>query len=422
MSEPASNSIDNPTDERSAHPLRATDRVRWERLAAGCRVARFRSGAGSEEVHLHLEPDRSGSFEDQLQQLVTAYHETLATLGLGRETSVFRRCHLSDAANQLEATMASPLGFGVSGDEVAAVSCVEQPPLPYHKLALHAYHVDDVRPGDKRLVRLPAAGPHAHCLELLRGEYRMLWTAQMALVTERSPEPCREQTRRLFDAYRELLGAHGATLRDDVLRTWLFVHDVDNQYAAMVAERRTLFGEEGLTPGTHYLVSTGIEGRWARPDCLVVLDAWAMPGLGAEQLRYLDALDHLNRTSDYGVTFERAARLEHGDRAHLLLSGTASIDALGQVVHPGDVLRQTERTLENIRALLATGGASLDDMAEMTVYLRDPADAAAVRERLDAVSPALPYLMVHAPVCRPGWLIEIEGIAIVPSASSWPRF
>ena len=34
-------------------------------------------------------------------------------------------------------------------------------------------------------------------------------------------------------------------------------------------------------------------------------------------------------------------------------------------------------------------------------------------------SPDLPHLIVLAPVCRPGWLIETECIAVVPTESSF---
>ena len=84
----------------------------------------------------------------------------------------------------------------------------------------------------------------------------------------------------------------------------------------------------------------------------------------------------------------------------------------GEVVHPGDLLGQARRTLENMGALLAAGGASLADLLQMVVYLRDGADGERITAFLSSTD--YPYTLVHAPVCRPGWLIEIEGIAVVP--------
>ena len=46
-------------------------------------------------------------------------------------------------------------------------------------------------------------------------------------------------------------------------------------------------------------------------------------------MRHLYAASHMNRTSDYGVSFERGTAIEYGDRIHALISGTASIDNRG---------------------------------------------------------------------------------------------
>jgi enamine deaminase RidA (YjgF/YER057c/UK114 family) len=97
---------------------------------------------------------------------------------------------------------------------------------------------------------------------------------------------------------------------------------------------------------------------------------------------------------------------------HNFISGTASIDPQGRVVHPGNVLRQLGRALDNIEGLLHAGGAGLADMMHLTVYLRDIADYRVVRNSLNERCPGLPVLVVLAPVCRPDWLIEMEGIAI----------
>jgi hypothetical protein len=45
------------------------------------------------------------------------------------------------------------------------------------------------------------------------------------------------------------------------------------------------------------------------------------------------------------------------------------------------------------------------------VYLRDPADYEFVRPLIDRYSRNLPAVFVKAPVCRPGWLMEIEATA-----------
>lgn len=45
------------------------------------------------------------------------------------------------------------------------------------------------------------------------------------------------------------------------------------------------------------------------------------------------------------------------------------------------------------------------------IYLRDPADYGFVKPKIDQYCENLPAVYVKAPVCRPGWLIEIEATA-----------
>ncbi|MBR1733188.1 MAG: hypothetical protein IJ729_05560, partial [Alloprevotella sp.] len=204
----------------------------------------------------------------------------------------------------------------------------------------------------------------------------------------------------------------GCSMAANCLRTWFFARDIDNNYAGVVKARNDIFYTQGLTDKTHFIASTGIGGSGADHRTLTQLDTYAVAGIRPGQVSYLYAPDHLNRTSDYGVSFERGTRVDYADRRHLLISGTASIDNRGQVLHPGDIRRQTLRMLENVGALLAEGGCTFDDVAHMIIYLRDPADYATVRSLYAQRFPGRPAVFVHAPVCRPGWLIEMECMAV----------
>jgi enamine deaminase RidA (YjgF/YER057c/UK114 family) len=144
------------------------------------------------------------------------------------------------------------------------------------------------------------------------------------------------------------------------------------------------------------------------------MDAYSIIGLAPQQVSYLNDFDRLCATKDYHVTFERGTRIAYADRAHHFISGTASIDASGTVVHPGDVRRQLIRALDNVAALLRSGGADLADMTHFIVYLRDPSDHAVVEACFAERFPGVPRLILRGAVCRPEWLVEVEGIAIAP--------
>jgi enamine deaminase RidA (YjgF/YER057c/UK114 family) len=96
----------------------------------------------------------------------------------------------------------------------------------------------------------------------------------------------------------------------------------------------------------------------------------------------------------------------------VLISGTASINNKGMVVHQKDVVKQTHRMWENVEALLNEAECTFDDVAHMIVYLRDGSDYAVVKELFQERFPNKPLVIVRAAVCRPDWLIEMECMAV----------
>jgi enamine deaminase RidA (YjgF/YER057c/UK114 family) len=245
-------------------------------------------------------------------------------------------------------------------------------------------------------------------LEAAHNGYRHLWITDL---TDNHGH-AGEQTHLLFRRYNDILLNNSCTLPLNCIRTWLFVREIDLRYTDVVNARTAFFNTHGLTSDTHYIASTGIEGRTADSSAFVSMDAIAVTGLQESQIHFLHAPHHLNRTTEYGVTFERGTAISYGDRRHIYISGTASIDHLGNVLHPGDILAQAQRAFLNIQALLKEADASLNDIKQAIVYLRDSADYTLVEQFLRIQTPLNNYLIVIAPVCRPAWLIEIECIAV----------
>ena len=65
-----------------------------------------------------------------------------------------------------------------------------------------------------------------------------------------------------------------------------------------------------------------------------------------------------------------------------------------------------------MQALLAESDMDFGHVAQLLVYLRDPSDYAVVSHLFARRFPATPHVILWAPVCRPGWLIEMECIAV----------
>jgi enamine deaminase RidA (YjgF/YER057c/UK114 family) len=375
----------------------------------------FRGNSGEAEHFITVEAPPERDLAGQLDGLAQRYAEAVQTLRLAPESAVFRRIFVSDATNQAAAVRDSSL-FTEPTDSPVAVSIVQQPPLQGAKLAMLAYHLDGAEPPAKRRL-----GPEHMLVE--RNGLGHLWSTRLCTRNSSAPTSTAAQTRDVFADLVDVLADNDATLRDHCVRTWLYVKDVDVFYQEMVEARTELFARHGLTRETHYLASTGIEGTCSHRYDTVLMDAYSILGLAPQQVSYLNDFGRLCATKDYNVTFERGTRIGYADRAHCFISGTASIDPAGQVVHPGDVLRQLERALGNVEALLRSGAAGLEDMTHLVVYLRDSSDFARVDAYLRERFPELPLLIVRGPVCRPEWLIEVEGIAVAANADpALPRF
>ena len=295
----------------------------------------------------------------------------------------YTKIFLSDAQNQYQLLVESPL-YQELLDETA-ISVVEEAPADGSKISLL------MKTGEGKAPFL------FHSLRLTEGETKGLNSYT--------------QTIMLFEKYLRLLRDLGLSLATHCVRTWLYVGDIDNNYAGVVKARNDIFLRYGLSIDTHFIASTGIGGLTQTRSACVAMDFLTFPDICEEDKTYLKALDYLNPTHEYGVSFERGTRLTHGGRQYLFISGTASIDKHGNVIYVGDVLRQAGRLLENIGALLKDGGAQMNDVRYFIVYLRDISDYELIHDFMLKAFPQTPHIVVQAKVCRPEWLVEMECIA-----------
>lgn len=97
----------------------------------------------------------------------------------------------------------------------------------------------------------------------------------------------------------------------------------------------------------------------------------------------------------------------------IFVSGQASLGPDGKIVGPGDIRRQTEQTLENIRMTLEAAGATFDDVVKTTVWITDIAEYAGMNEvyrRYFPDGPPARATLITALVME-GLLVEIDAIA-----------
>lgn len=341
-----------------------------------------------------ISPETKGSFCERLNFLYLKVGNYLDMEKIENRNLQYCKVFLSDSQNQIKDFQASLLYQEILKD--THLTIVEQAPLCGSKISLLIKTTDDTTPiifHSLRLTEEEAKGKDSY-----------------------------EQTRLLFDRYLQSIQGSELTMARNLIRTWIYVTNIDVNYQGVVEARNDIFDRQGLTADTHYIASTGIGGATPVRHAAVAIDFLTIPGIQEANKHYLQALDHLNPTHEYGVAFERGTRLTfpalsdsvtHSScgKQQFFISGTASIDKHGAVVYEGDVVRQTGRLLENIGALLKDGDATMNDIQYFIIYLRDISDYLTVEHLMQQFYPQIPHIIVEAKVCRPGWLIEMECIA-----------
>jgi enamine deaminase RidA (YjgF/YER057c/UK114 family) len=219
-----------------------------------------------------------------------------------------------------------------------------------------------------------------------------------------------EQTLGMFSLAEELLQRAGMDF-GDVVRTWIYLRDIDRDYGALNRARRLFFAERGIDPVP---ASTGIGGGPVSGAHDLCLGVYAVKG-GRSLHKTVMTSPTLNEASEYGADFVRGLRVHEANRVALFVSGTASIDEQGRTVHLDDLEAQADRMLVNIAALLERQGASFADVVHAITYLRHTADAERIRAKLrKAGFGGFPHALVVAPICRPDLLCETEALAVLP--------
>ncbi len=361
----------------------------YDEIKANVQISHFSTGNGADEVHaiINIIPDTS-PFEIQLQHIYEAENRLIQESGMENMALVMKRYFLSDVANQ------KPL---MKDESTCACSFIQQPPLNGSKIAVWLYYINDVRITNEDGTIVVEHNGYTH-----------LWNLGMQSTEGGSYG----QTRTLLEMYEDKLEKMGANIAENCIRTWFFVRDVDFQYTPMVVARRENFEFQGLTKDTHFIASTGICGVPDSTKAIIQFGAYAIKGLQKGQLTHIHGSSHLNPTHEYGVTFERGTAVHYGDRDHVIISGTASINNKGEVMYPGNIVKQTYRMWENVEVLLGEAGATYDNVMHLIIYLRDISDYHTVKPLFEEKFPNIPKVFTLAPVCRPQWLIEMECVAL----------
>jgi 2-iminobutanoate/2-iminopropanoate deaminase len=125
-------------------------------------------------------------------------------------------------------------------------------------------------------------------------------------------------------------------------------------------------------------------------------------------------LHHASLGRPIGV-FSQATMVDTPGRM-IFVSGLVARGQDGAVVGRGDVRAQTRYILDNLKTILAEGGATLADVVKVTVFIRDMAHFAQIHEVRRDYFPESPPASTMVEVSRlthDDLLIEIEAVAVV---------
>lgn len=359
----------------------------------------FRVESDDREIlQVVLSPECKGVFKEQLSSLMQKYDLFCESFELDGNSLIMAKVFLSDYINQKYELESHE--FFVSRLNNSALSVIEQPPLNGYKINILLSFAKDknIKKYVKGGVFYAHIGEELHIFQSIRDVQKF--------------DSIEENTKHLFEIHDTVLSKSEMSISENCVRTWLYVRDVDNEYMEVVEGRNDFFAGIGLTKDTHFITSTGIEGAAWNSKSPLNIDFYSIKGLNAHSVKYLNALDYLNPTHEYGVSFERGVNYSLGKWEYTLISGTASIDNKGEILYEGDVISQLERVFLNIKRLLSDADVSTLSLSHLIVYVRDVSDYDSVDEYIKNNYPDVPYVIVYGKVCRPGWLIEIECMAI----------
>lgn len=352
----------------------------------------------SEVLQVVLSPECNGVFKDQLGSLMQKYDLFCESFKLDGDSLIMAKVFLSDYVNQRHELESCE--FFISRLNSCALSVVEQPPLNGYKINILLSFAKDrsIKKYVKDGVFYAHIGEELHIFQSIRDVQKF--------------DSLEENTKYLFEIHDIVLSKSGMSISENCLRTWLYVRDVDNEYMEVVEGRNDFFSGIGLTKDSHFITSTGIEGAAWNSKSPLNIDFYSIKGVNAHTVKYLNAFNYLNPTHEYGVSFERGVNYSIGNWDYTLISGTASINNKGEILYEGDVISQLERVFLNIEQLLRDTDVPNVSLSHLIVYVRDISDYVSVDEYIINNYPNIPYVIVYAKVCRPGWLVEIECMAI----------
>jgi reactive intermediate/imine deaminase len=226
----------------------------------------------------------------------------------------------------------------------------------------------DLTPGGAVAVSSPQApkaiGPYSQAVEVGAGS--LLFVSGQLPIDPATGELVQgdiaAQTERVMENLKAVLAGAGASF-DDVVKTNVYVLDLASDGTKMNETYGRYFQKSRPARATVQMAALP-KGARIEIECVAV----ARGARGAVQSA--QAPKALGYSQGIGVS----------PGSFLFVSGQIPIDPATNQPVKGDIGAQTERVMENMKAVLEAGGAGLDKVVKTTIFVADMADDARINE------------------------------------------
>lgn len=221
-----------------------------------------------------------------------------------------------------------------------------------------------------------------------------------------------------YHAYRSILACQQRLGYPYLLRTWNYLPDIHREEEGLERYRAFCLGRHRILETTpnfeHHLVAATAMGTRTSQGLIYFLAALE-PGVRIENPRQVSAFHYPPRYAPRSPSFSRATLKSWGSKAHLYISGTASIVG-HETRHVGNPSAQLDEILHNLQALAENARClhglkiqALNELSLLKVYLRQGVDRASIAQRLQQrLGGGVPTLFLQGDICRNDLLLEIE--------------
>lgn len=191
----------------------------------------------------------------------------------------------------------------------------------------------------------------------------------------------------------------------DIARTWFYNCNILEWYDDFNKGRTSFFNSrkvfDGLLPA-----STGIGSP--NPKSLPIQSAFIAIKNGAKDGKVFEIESPLQcGAPKYGSSFARAVEFDMSHCKRIMISGSASIDYVGNTVHFGDIKKQVALTMDVIGAILESRGLGFNDTVSSIVYCMNPKFIEAF-EDWTKDNCKIAYVPSYSTVCRGDLMFEVE--------------